>query len=70
VNALLDQAGTGAWRTALDTEAKALTLIGNSMQIRHFETGKEPVPDDAVDYLFTRLATLMLYLLRSTDRLA
>jgi len=70
VNALLDQAGTGAWRTALDAEAKALTLLGNSMQIRHFETGKEPVPDDAVDYLFTRLLTLMLYLLRVTDRLA
>jgi hypothetical protein len=58
------------WRTALDTEAKTLTLLGNSMQIRHFETGKEPVPDDAVDYLFTRLAALMLYLLRATGRLA
>ena len=69
VNTLLDQAGAGAWRTALDTEAKALTLLGNSMQIRHFETGKEPVPDDAVDYLFTRLAALMLYLLRATGRL-
>jgi len=70
VNALLDRVGTGTWRNMLDTEARALTLIGNSMQIRHFETGKEPVPDDAVDYLFTRLATLMLYLLRTTGRLA
>ncbi len=70
VNALLDQAGTGAWRSRLNEEARALTDIGNSMQIRHFETGKEPVPDDAVDYLFTRLATLMLYLLRATGRLA
>lgn len=70
VNALLDRVGTGGWRAVLDTEAWALTQIGNSMQIRHFETGKEPVPDDAVDYLFTRLATLMLYLLRATDRLA
>ncbi|MGH3717537.1 MAG: hypothetical protein ACRDRI_01615 [Pseudonocardiaceae bacterium] len=68
--ALLDRAGAGAWREALDRETRELTNIGNNMQIRHFETTKERIPDDAVDYLFTRLAALMLYLLRATDRLA
>lgn len=69
MSVLLDRVSTGSWRTHLDTEAMQLTNIGNSMTIRHFETGKEPLPDGAIDYLFTRMASLMLYILRSTGRL-
>lgn len=69
MNALLDRLSSGSWRGHLDAEAMQLTGIGNSMTIRHFETGKEPLPDGATDYLFTRMASLMLYILRSTGRL-
>ncbi|GAB3946938.1 hypothetical protein GCM10027614_41300 [Micromonospora vulcania] len=69
MNALLDRLSSGSWRAHLDAEAMQLTGIGNSMTIRHFEIGKESLPDGATDYLFTRMASLMLYILRSTGRL-
>jgi hypothetical protein len=47
----------------LDSEARALTDIGNEFHIRHFEKNKSPLERDAhVDYLFHRLFAL-LYLL-------
>ena len=69
VAALLDRAATGEMRARLDTEAMELTSIGNQMQIRHFETSKEPLSDDDVDYLFTRMSALLVQLLRRTGRL-
>lgn len=48
------------FRTLLETEARALTDIGNSFHIRHFETNKAPVPlPEHVDYLFHRLYALV-----------
>lgn len=48
------------FRTLLETEARALTDIGNSFHIRHFETNKVPVPlPEHVDYLFHRLYALV-----------
>lgn len=53
----------------LRREMKGLTDIGNQFDIRHKETNKVPVPDHAMDYLFHRLAGLIVYLLRHTGRL-
>jgi hypothetical protein len=56
----------------LQAESKELTTIGNQFYIRHFEHDRAPLPaptDTAVDYLFTRLAALIAYLLRQTGRM-
>src|SRR5258707_2554147 len=51
-------------RAVLDEEAKKLTTIGNSFQIRHSETTQTPLQEDAqVDYLFHRLFALIWLLL-------
>jgi len=68
--ALLGRVASGEWFQRLNDEMRELTTIGNVMQIRHFETSKKDVPEGAVDYLFNRLASMILYLLRSTGRLA
>lgn len=69
VRALLDKASGEPWRTHLEAEARELTSIGNSLQIRHFETSKRAVADEDVDYLFTRLVAFIVYLLRVTKRI-
>jgi len=69
VSALLERVSSGEWRERLNAEMQELTTIGNAMQIRHFETNKEEVPEPAIDYLFTRLSSMTLYLLRETGRL-
>lgn len=57
------------FRVFLDNEAKELTTIGNSLRIRHSETDKEPVATSLqVDYLFHRLFSFLLLLLRATNR--
>lgn len=57
-----------AFRTALNTEAQALTNIGNSFHIRHTEVSQTAVTDSAhVDYLFHRLYC-MIQLLLSKQR--
>lgn len=57
------------FREFLDQEAKALTTIGNTLRIRHSETDKEPLHDSQqVDYLFHRLFSFLLLLLRATQR--
>lgn len=48
----------------------AMTDLGNQLQIRHFESGKDPVDDADVDYLSTRMAAFVLHVLRATRRLA
>jgi hypothetical protein len=70
IAALLDKVATGLMRDYLDAEAIALTDIGNKLQIRHFETTTGSVEPEHIDYLFGRLAILVLHLLRRTGRLA
>ena len=51
---------------ALDREAKELTNLGNSLQIRHFERGKEKLgASEHVDYLFQRMFSLIWMILRT-----
>jgi hypothetical protein len=59
-------APSGALRDVLEAEATSLTAIGNTFQIRHFETNREPLTNNAhVEYLFLRLYSFM-FLLVST----
>jgi predicted component of type VI protein secretion system len=53
------------FRETLDKEARELTSIGNSFQIRHTETNQTPLTlNEHVDYLFHRLFALILLCLR------
>lgn len=69
---LLDRAAlpqTPKFRAFLGNEAKELTHIGNSLRIRHSETDKEPLAtSEQIDYLFHRLFSFLLLLLRATNR--
>ena len=57
------------FRSLLEGEAKALTEIGNSFHIRHFETDKVTIAQpEQNDYLFHRLFALMHLLLFSRGR--
>lgn len=68
--ALLDKtARAPRFRAALENEAKELTAIGNSLQIRHFETTQEKLEQaDALDYLFHRMFSFISLVLRATGR--
>ncbi len=58
-------------RSAIATEFRALTKIGNDLRIRHSEVGKEPVGDNGEkDYLFMRLFSLIWLMLKGTGRLS
>lgn len=72
VTILLDRAagsnGSG-FRQMLETEAREVTNIGNSFQIRHSETTQEALTSsNHVDYLFHRLFALIRLVLRTTGR--
>lgn len=57
------------FRKALEQEAKELTRIGNSLQIRHSEIGQERLAKgEHVDYLFHRLVAFIQLALRTTGR--
>jgi len=57
------------FRARLDAEAKALTEIGNSFHIRHFESDKVSISlPEQNDYLFHRLFALIHLLLFSRGR--
>lgn len=61
---LLQAAPDAAFRSVLETEARALTEIGNSFHIRHSEVTQSAVTDSAhIDYLFHRLYSLVALLL-------
>lgn len=61
---LLRAASDAAFCSVLETEARALTEIGNSFHIRHSEVTQSPVTDSAhIDYLFHRLYSLVALLL-------
>jgi hypothetical protein len=73
ITALLAKAAGGGvlFHGHLEAECVDLTKIGNDFQIRHFEVNKQPLPapiETSVDYLFTRLLSLIAYLLRKTGR--
>ncbi|OCC17803.1 hypothetical protein AS590_05935 [Prescottella equi] len=50
-------------RERIDTEMRELTEIGNQFRIRHAETDAIPVEDSARDYLFTRMGSMLAFLL-------
>ena len=70
VKALLDKAAAEpTFRQKLEEEAVALTEIGNKFMIRHTETDKVPIAGSAhVDYLFHRMFSLTLLLLKASGR--
>ncbi len=53
------------FRELVETEARALTKIGNEFHIRHFETDKTPLLPAEVDYLFHRLFALINLILNA-----
>jgi hypothetical protein len=64
--------GDTQFQAHLDAECAELTRIGNGYHIRHFEADRHPLPtpvEASVDYLFTRLLSLIGYLLRQTGRM-
>jgi hypothetical protein len=71
ISALLDRvAGTDSrMRAELETEAKALTRIGNTFRIRHSEVTQERIAQvETIDWLFGRMYSFVFLLLRATGR--
>lgn len=57
-------------QTKITQEARELTDIGNTFQIRHFEKGKVPITEgEHIDYLFHRMFALIWLLLKRSGRL-
>lgn len=57
-------------REMLETEAISLTKIGNNFIIRHFETDRTDIRDEAlVDFVFQRMFSMLLLLLRKNNML-
>lgn len=69
VEAILDKASSEEYfRQLLETEARELTRIGNSFQIRHSETTQIPIEcNEHIDYLFHRLFAMIRLLLESRE---
>lgn len=71
VTQLLDRAAPGPLRDELEAEFMALNKIGNNFSIRHHGGQQQTLPSDAaVDYVFVRLASVIAFVLRQTDRVA
>lgn len=58
------------FRELVETEARALTRIGNEFHIRHFETDKTPLLPAEVDYLFHRMFALINLILQARSHTA
>jgi hypothetical protein len=71
VKMLLDKVSNESnFRDRIESEAKELTYIGNNFNIRHSETNKTIlIKDEHIEYLFYRLFSFILLILRSTGRL-
>jgi len=70
-SALLDRVAVPAspFRLLIETEAIALTKIGNDFQIRHWETNRAPIPGShECDYLFMRMFAFLRLALAATGR--
>ncbi len=67
ISNLLDKSSSEPkFRDCLETEARALTEIGNTFLIRHSETNQVPLQSELhVDYFFYRLLALIFLLTRS-----
>lgn len=69
VSAILDAAADSSsskYRKALECEAKELTRLGNTLQIRHSEKDQEKIQkSEHVDYLFHRLFSLIQLIVRT-----
>jgi hypothetical protein len=62
-------AASGPFADLLQEEARKLTEFGNSFQIRHWETNKEPLTEPMHgDYLYARLLSLIHLLLSAKNR--
>lgn len=70
IETLLSNISNAKFRGITEAEMFALTKLGNDFMIRHTETNTQPVPEDAIDYLFARLGSLINYLLKVSGRLA
>jgi hypothetical protein len=70
IRALLDRAASEPnLRCVIEDDARQLTEVGNTFQIRHHETNKTPIESsDEIDYLFGRLFVLIRLVLRTTGR--
>ena len=69
VKELLETIPGAELRERIDSEASALTRIGNDFLIRHSETDRIPIETDAeVDYLFHRLYALIRFLVMGLAR--
>lgn len=68
-NALLANISSAEFREVTSAEMIALTALGNQFMIRHHETDKHPVPQEAQDYLFARMGSLIVFLLKVSNRL-
>jgi|GEM_PF-235308 len=68
--ALLNHIGTDSkFRTTIGEEAKQLTTIGNTFQIRHSETSQEPLKtSDQIDYLAHRMFSFIRLVLKASGR--
>lgn len=69
VQALLSAVHPVDLRTRINAEMLELSNIGNQFQIRHTETDKTPVPDPARDYLFTRMGSMITFILEANELL-
>lgn len=69
IAALLGYITNEQFRAVVGDEMAALTSMGNNFLIRHHETGKHSVPAEAYDYLFVRMGSLIVYLLKVSNRL-
>ena len=67
ISKLLDKcADEPKFRELLETEAKALTNVGNTFHIRHSEIGQIEIHRNIqVDYLFHRLFSMLLLAIKS-----
>ena len=68
-NALLGNIHSTDFRAVVGAEMLSLTNLGNQFMIRHHETDKHPVPEESHDYLFARMGSLIVFLLKVSDRL-
>ena len=72
IKALLDRVAEtdgSKFRDMLEREARELTNLGNTFQIRHTETTQEPLKgSDEMDYLFHRLFSFIRLVIRKTGR--
>ncbi|RYF46745.1 MAG: hypothetical protein EOO27_38770 [Comamonadaceae bacterium] len=70
VAALLSNISDEPFRAFIESEMTVLTDFGNQFQIRHHEVGQTPIPTDAQDYIVSRMANLIVFLLDQSGRLA